>query len=95
MRLQLVLKCDELEFLDLTTGIREFFEFYLTFSFPGHEGVPGIPLASSKGKRALESPHFLGTRVALGFSPRSTHLQPVVLFSTGLPGLEQCLKGFD
>ena len=44
--------------------------------FPGPEGVPGITLASSKVKWALESPHFLGTRVALGFSPRSTHLQP-------------------
>ena len=70
MRLQLVLKCD-----DLTTGIREFFrlydwdpgilEFYLTFLFPGPEGVPGIPLASSKGEVALECPHILDALAAV------------------------------
>ena len=61
MRLQLVLKCD-----DLTTGIREFFrlydwdpgilEFYLTFLFPGPEGVPGMTLASSKVKCGSSMP---------------------------------------
>ena len=35
---------------------------------PGPEGVPGIPLASSKGEWALESPHFLGTLVAVSVS---------------------------
>jgi len=39
--------------------------FFLTFLFPGPEGVPEIPLASSKGEWALESPHFLGTLAAI------------------------------
>ena len=61
-------------FWNLTTGIQELevydwdpgiFEVYLTLSFPGPEEIPGIPLASSKGEWALESPHFLGTLAAI------------------------------
>ena len=65
-------------FLDLTTGIQEFFEVYdwdpgifevyLTLSFPGPEEIPGISLTSSKGEWALESPHFLGTLAAVSVS---------------------------
>ena len=83
--------------MSFTTGIREFLEFYSTFLFPGPEGVPGIPLASSKGEVALACPYMLDALAAVFVSgltgPPTSDLRFFLL--SGLSGLERCLEGFD
>ena len=75
----------------------DFFFFFFFFLFPGPEGVPGIPLASSKGEVALACPHMLDALAAVSVSgltgPPTSDLRFFLL--SGLSGLERCLEGFD
>ena len=92
MRLQLVLKCD-----DLTTGIREFFRLYDwdpgIFLFPGPEGVPGMTLASSKVKCGSSMPSHArrpGGRIRFR-TYWSANLEPEDFASSGLSGLKMAV----